>query len=152
MTTSTPADSLDVQQILELLPQRYPFLLVDRIEQIRGDESCVGIKNVSVNEPFFQGHFPGRPVMPAVLLLEGMAQSAGDICALSLHRDRPPQSVYFITIDKAKFRRPVIPGNRVEYHMHRLARRRNMWWFRGEAKVDGKIACEAELGAMIAEP
>jgi len=152
MTTSTPADSLDIQQILELLPQRYPFLLVDRIEQIRGDESCVGIKNVSVNEPFFQGHFPGRPVMPAVLLLEGMAQSAGAICALSLHRDRRPQSVYFITIDKAKFRRPVIPGNRVEYHMHRLARRRNMWWFRGEAKVDGKIACEAELGAMIAEP
>ena len=151
MTTSTPADSLDIQQILELLPHRYPFLLVDRVEQIRGDESCVGIKNVTVNEPFFRGHFPGRPVMPAVLLLEGMAQSAGAICALSLKRDRPPQSVYFITIDKAKFRRPVIPGNRVEYHMQRLARRRNMWWFRGEAKVDGQIACEAELGAMIAE-
>ncbi len=151
MTTSTPADSLDIQQILELLPHRYPFLLVDRVEQIRGDESCVGIKNVTVNEPFFRGHFPGRPVMPAVLLLEGMAQSAGAICALALKRGRPPLSVYFITIDKAKFRRPVIPGNRVEYHMHRLARRRNMWWFRGEAKVDGQIACEAELGAMIAE-
>ena len=151
MTTSTPADSLDIQQILELLPHRYPFLLVDRVEQIRGDESCVGIKNFTVNEPFFRGHFPGRPVMPAVLLLEGMAQSAGAICALALKRDRPPLSVYFITIDKAKFRRPVIPGNRVEYHMHRLARRRNMWWFRGEAKVDGQIACEAELGAMIAE-
>jgi 3-hydroxyacyl-[acyl-carrier-protein] dehydratase len=151
MTTSTPADSLDIQQILELLPHRYPFLLVDRIEQIRGDESCVGIKNVTINEPFFRGHFPGRPVMPAVLLLEGMAQSAGAICARSLKRDRPPQSVYFITIDKAKFRRPVIPGDRVEYHMHRLAQRRNMWWFRGEAKVDGQIACEAELGAMIAE-
>ena len=151
MTTSTPADSLDIQQILELLPHRYPFLLVDRIEQIRGDESCVGIKNVTVNEPFFRGHFPGRPVMPAVLLLEGMAQSAGAICARSLQRDRAPQSVYFITIDKAKFRRPVIPGDRVEYHMQRLARRRNMWWFRGEAKVNGQIACEAELGAMIAE-
>jgi 3-hydroxyacyl-[acyl-carrier-protein] dehydratase len=151
MTTSTPADSLDIQQILQLLPHRYPFLLVDRIEQIRGDESCVGIKNVSVNEPFFSGHFPGRPVMPAVLLLEGMAQSAGAICARSLQRDRAPQSVYFITIDKAKFRRPVIPGDRVEYHMQRLARRRNMWWFRGEAKVNGQIACEAELGAMIAE-
>jgi 3-hydroxyacyl-[acyl-carrier-protein] dehydratase len=151
MTTSTPADSLDIQQILELLPHRYPFLLVDRVEQIRGDESCVGIKNVTVNEPFFRGHFPGRPVMPAVLLLEGMAQSAGAICALALKHGRPPLSVYFITIDKAKFRRPVIPGNRVEYHMQRLARRRNMWWFRGEAKVDGQIACEAELGAMIAE-
>jgi 3-hydroxyacyl-[acyl-carrier-protein] dehydratase len=152
MTTLTPADSLDIQQILELLPHRYPFLLVDRIEQIRGDESCVGIKNVTVNEPFFRGHFPGRPVMPAVLLLEGMAQSAGAICALSLGQDRPPQSVYFITIDKAKFRRPIIPGDRIEYHMRRLARRRNMWWFRGEAKVEGHIACEAELGAMIAEP
>jgi 3-hydroxyacyl-[acyl-carrier-protein] dehydratase len=151
MTTSTSADSLDIQQILQLLPHRYPFLLVDRIEQIRGDESCVGIKNVSVNEPFFSGHFPGRPVMPAVLLLEGMAQSAGAICARSLQRDRAPQSVYFITIDKAKFRRPVIPGDRVEYHMQRLARRRNMWLFRGEAKVNGQIACEAELGAMIAE-
>ena len=142
---------MDAVAIRDILPHRYPFLLVDRIEQIRGDESCVGIKNVSVNEPFFSGHFPGRPVMPAVLLLEGMAQSAGAICARSLQRDRAPQSVYFITIDKAKFRRPVIPGDRVEYHMQRLARRRNMWWFRGEAKVNGQIACEAELGAMIAE-
>jgi 3-hydroxyacyl-[acyl-carrier-protein] dehydratase len=149
MTIPTSADSLDIQQILQLIPHRYPFLLVDRIEQIRGDESCIGIKNVTVNEPFFSGHFPGRPIMPAVLLLEGMAQSAGAICALALKRDRAPRSVYFITIDKAKFRRPVIPGDRLEYHMLRKARRRNMWWFRGEAKVDGQIACEAELGAMI---
>jgi len=152
MTASPAPDTLDIQQILELIPHRYPFLLVDRIEQIRGDESCIGIKNVTVNEPYFQGHFPGRPVMPAVLLLEGMAQSAGAICALSLGKNRPPQLVYFITIDKAKFRRPVIPGNRVEYHMNRLARRKNIWWFHGEAKVDGRIACEANLGAMIAEP
>jgi 3-hydroxyacyl-[acyl-carrier-protein] dehydratase len=151
MTATLSPDALDIQQILDLLPHRYPLLLVDRIEQIRGDEFCVGIKNVTMNEPFFTGHFPGRPVMPAVLLLEGMAQSAGAICALSLKRDRPPQSVYFITIDKAKFRRPVIPGDRVEYHMSRLARRKNMWWFRGEAKVNGEIACEAQLGAMIAE-
>jgi 3-hydroxyacyl-[acyl-carrier-protein] dehydratase len=151
MTATPSPDALDIQQILDLLPHRYPLLLVDRIEQIRGDEFCVGIKNVTMNEPFFTGHFPGRPVMPAVLLLEGMAQSAGAICALSLKRDRPPQSVYFITIDKAKFRRPVIPGDRVEYHMSRLARRKNMWWFRGEAKVNGQIACEAQLGAMIAE-
>ena len=152
MTASPVLDTLDIQQILELIPHRYPFLLVDRIEQIRGDESCIGIKNVTVNEPYFQGHFPGRPVMTAVLLLEGMAQSAGAICALSLGKNRPPQLVYFITIDKAKFRRPVIPGDRVEYHMNRLARRKNIWWFRGEAKVGGRIACEANLGAMIAEP
>jgi len=147
---ATTLEAADIAAILKALPHRYPFLMIDRIIEMRGDEAAIGIKNVSVNEPFFQGHFPGRPVMPAVLLLEGMAQSAGAICALSLHRDRPPQSVYFITIDKAKFRRPVIPGNRVEYHMHRLARRRNMWWFRGEAKVAGQTVAEAEIGAMVA--
>ena len=152
MSNASPSDSLDIRQILDLLPHRYPFLFVDRIEQIRGDESCVGIKNVTINEPFFRGHFPSRPVMPAVLLLEGMAQSAGAICALSLKRERAPKLVYFITIDKAKFRRPIIPGDRVEYHMRKLAQRRNMWWYRGEAKVGGETACEAELGAMIAEP
>jgi len=152
MSNASPSDSLDIRQILDLLPHRYPFLFVDRIEQIRGDESCVGIKNVTINEPFFRGHFPSRPIMPAVLLLEGMAQSAGAICALSLKRERAPKLVYFITIDKAKFRRPIIPGDRVEYHMRKLAQRRNMWWYRGEAKVGGETACEAELGAMIAEP
>jgi 3-hydroxyacyl-[acyl-carrier-protein] dehydratase len=150
MTTST-IDSLDIQGLLDVLPHRYPFLMVDRIEQIHGDESCVGIKNVTVNEPFFQGHFPGRPVMPGVLLLEGMAQSAGAICALSMGTGRPLQSVYFITVDKAKFRRPVFPGDRIEFHMQRIAKRKLMWWFHGEAKVDGVIACQADVGAMIAE-
>jgi 3-hydroxyacyl-[acyl-carrier-protein] dehydratase len=134
-----------------VLPHRYPFLLVDRIIEIRGDQSCIGIKNVTANEPFFQGHFPGQPVMPGVLLLEGMAQSAGAICALLQGADRPLHKVYFLTVDKAKFRRPVIPGDRVEYHMQRITRRKKMWWYRGEAKVDGALACEAEVGAMIAE-
>jgi 3-hydroxyacyl-[acyl-carrier-protein] dehydratase len=125
-------------------------LLVDRIEQIRGDEFCVGIKNVTFNEPCFQGHFPGRPVMPGVLLLEGMAQTAGAICAVALGQDRP-RLVYFLTIDKAKFRQPVVPGDRVEFHMTKLSQRRTMWWYRGEAKVDGKIVCEAELGAMMTD-
>ncbi|MGD9847302.1 MAG: 3-hydroxyacyl-ACP dehydratase FabZ [Variibacter sp.] len=142
--------SLSPQQILEYLPHRYPFLLVDRIEQIRGDEFCVGIKNVTFNEPCFQGHFPGRPVMPGVLLLEGMAQTAGAICAVALGQDRP-RLVYFLTIDKAKFRQPVVPGDRVEFHMTKLSQRRTMWWYRGEAKVDGKVVCEAELGAMMAD-
>jgi 3-hydroxyacyl-[acyl-carrier-protein] dehydratase len=149
--TEPATQSLDPQQILQMLPHRYPFLLVDRIEQIRGDESCIGIKNVTANEPFFLGHFPGRPVMPGVLLLEGMAQSAGAICALSLGKDGPPQSVYFLTVDKAKFRRPVVPGDRIEYHMRQIAKRKTMWWFRGEAKVDGELVCEAEVGAMIAK-
>ncbi len=143
--------SLDVQQLMSLLPHRYPFLLVDRVIEIRGDESCIGIKNVTVNEPFFQGHFPGQPVMPGVLLLEGMAQSAGAICALAQGAAKPLQRVYFLTIDKAKFRRPVVPGDRVEFHMKRIARKKMMWWYRGEAKVDGELACEAEVGAMIAE-
>ena len=143
--------TLDIAKILELLPHRYPFLLVDRIEQVDGDESCIGIKNVTINEPFFQGHFPERPVMPGVLLLEGMAQSAGAICALAQGQDKALSSVYFLTVDKAKFRRPVVPGNRIEYHMKKIAKRKLMWWYRGEAMVDGQLVCEAEVGAMIAD-
>ena len=143
--------TLDIDKILELLPHRYPFLLVDRIERVDGDESCVGIKNVTINEPFFQGHFPERPVMPGVLLLEGMAQSAGAICSLAQGQDKALSSVYFLTVDKAKFRRPVVPGNRIEYHMKKIAKRKLMWWYRGEAMVDGQLVCEAEVGAMIAD-
>lgn len=141
--------TLEAADLLALLPHRYPFLLVDRIVAIRGDEACIGIKNVSHNEPFFQGHFPDRPVMPGVLILEGMAQTAGAVCTFKVGRGRP-QSVLFLTIDKAKFRRPVVPGDRLEFHMTKKAQRRTMWWFRGEAKVDGALVCEAELGAMIA--
>jgi 3-hydroxyacyl-[acyl-carrier-protein] dehydratase len=149
MTEVNAVDALDIQRIMEALPHRYPFLLVDRVERIVGDQSCVGIKNVTINEPFFQGHFPGRPVMPGVLLLEGMAQTAGVVCALG-HGERS-RLMYFLTIDKAKFRRPVVPGDRIEFHMTKITQRRNMWWFRGEAKVDGHIVCEADIGAMIAE-
>lgn len=143
--------TLGAADILRLLPHRYPFLLVDRIVSIRGDESCIGIKNVTFNEPFFQGHFPGQPVMPGVLLIEGMAQTAGAICASARSAERPPRKVLFLTVDKAKFRRPVVPGDIVEYHMVKIARRKLMWWFRGEAKVGDQIAAEAEVGAMIAE-
>jgi 3-hydroxyacyl-[acyl-carrier-protein] dehydratase len=149
--TAPAAISLDIGQILELLPHRYPFLLVDRIEQIYGDDSCIGIKNVTINEPFFQGHFPGKPVMPGVLLLEGMAQSAGAICALSQGSDKALSTVYFLTVDKAKFRRPVVPGDRIEYHMKKINKRKLMWWYRGEARVGGQLVCEAEVGAMIAD-
>ena len=107
MQGQTDPSVLDIQQIMAALPHRYPFLLIDRIEAIVGDVSCVGIKNVTINEPFFQGHFPGRPVMPGVLLLEGMAQTAGAMCSVS-RGGEAPQLVYFMTIDKAKFRRPVV--------------------------------------------
>jgi 3-hydroxyacyl-[acyl-carrier-protein] dehydratase len=142
---------LGAQELRKLLPHRYPFLLVDRVIAIRGDESCIGIKNVTFNEPFFQGHFPDNPVMPGVLLLEGMAQTAGAICGFAQGRTGPAARVFFLTIDKAKFRRPVLPGDVVEYHMQKIARRKMMWWFRGEARVAGQLAAEAELGAMIAD-
>jgi 3-hydroxyacyl-[acyl-carrier-protein] dehydratase len=147
MTNKEAVTYLDTEGILRLLPHRYPFLLVDRIKDICGDESCIGIKAVTINEPFFPGHFPGKPVMPGVLLLEGMAQSAGAIVMLSWGGQAP--EVYFLTIDKAKFRRPVRPGDVVEYHMKKTAHRRTMWWYRGEAKVGGEVVCEAEVGAMI---
>jgi 3-hydroxyacyl-[acyl-carrier-protein] dehydratase len=144
-------DAIGIREILAALPHRYPFLLVDRIIDIQGDEHGIGIKNVTINEPHFVGHFPGNPVMPGVLVLEGMAQTAGTLCIRSLPSNSKPGLVYFLTIDKAKFRKPVVPGDTLEYHMTRTARRRNMWWYRGEAKVAGQIVAEAELGAMIAE-
>jgi 3-hydroxyacyl-[acyl-carrier-protein] dehydratase len=142
---------MGILEILAVLPHRYPFLLVDRIINIRGDEYCVGIKNVTANEPQFLGHFPNSPVMPGVLVLEGMAQTAGTLCIRLLPDRARSMRVYLLTIDKAKFRKPVLPGDRLEYHMQRLKRRKNMWWYRGEAKVDGVIVAEAELGAMMAE-
>ena len=141
--------SADIGRILTLLPHRYPFLLVDRIRDMRGDQSCIGIKNVTANEPQFLGHFPGQPIMPGVLLVEGMAQTAGALCVSSLSQSAKPQAVYFMTIDKVKFRKPVVPGDVVEFHMQKRRKRANMWWFRGEAKVDGALVAEAELGAML---
>ncbi|GGH21838.1 3-hydroxyacyl-[acyl-carrier-protein] dehydratase FabZ [Alsobacter metallidurans] len=139
----------DIMRVMDLLPHRYPFLLVDRIRDMNSDESCVGIKNVTMNEPQFQGHFPQRPVMPGVMLIEGMAQTAGALCVNAKMGSTRPKLVYFMTIDKVKFRKPVEPGDVVEYHMTKMRQRANMWWYRGEAKVDGKIVAEAELSAML---
>jgi 3-hydroxyacyl-[acyl-carrier-protein] dehydratase len=143
-------DSADIVKILDLLPHRYPFLLVDRIIEIDGDNSCIGIKNVTFNEPQFMGHFPNHPIFPGVLLIEGMAQTAGAICVASkLATQERPKQVFFMTIDKAKFRKPVVPGDVVHFHLTKLNNRRNMWWYRGEAKVEGAVVCEAEIGAML---
>jgi 3-hydroxyacyl-[acyl-carrier-protein] dehydratase len=146
----TKLEAADIAVILKLLPHRYPFLMVDRIVDMRGDEHGIGIKNVTVNEPHFQGHFPDNPVFPGVLMIEGMAQTAGVLCIASnaVPKRRP---VFFLTIDKAKFRKPVVPGDTIEYHMTRIARRRMMWWYRGIAKVSGQIVAEAEVGAVIAD-
>jgi 3-hydroxyacyl-[acyl-carrier-protein] dehydratase len=147
---TTRLEAADIAAVLKMLPHRYPFLLVDRVIDIRGDEHGIGIKNVTVNEPHFQGHFPDNPVFPGVLMIEGMAQTAGILCISATAMNRPKQ-VFFLTIDKAKFRKPVIPGDTIEYHMTRIARRKMMWWYRGEAKVAGQIVAEAELGAMISD-
>jgi len=151
MTLVEPGDTMGIDEIVKVLPHRYPFLMVDRVVAIRGIESCIGIKNVTYNEPHFQGHFPGNPVMPGVLLIEGMAQTAGAMCGRIRGMDKPPRKVLFLTIDKAKFRRPVVPGDIVEFHMTKLAQRKLMWWYRGEAKVAGELVAQAEVGAMIAE-
>lgn len=143
-------EAAEIADVLKLLPHRYPFLMVDRVIDIQGDEHGIGIKNVTYNEPHFQGHFPGNPVFPGVLLIEGMAQTAGVLCILSIATPLP-KSVFFLTIDKAKFRKPVRPGDTIEYHMTKIAHRKTMWWYRGVAKVAGQIVAEAELGAMISD-
>ena len=144
-------ETFDIQRLLALLPHRYPMMLVDLIVDVRGDEYGVGIKNVSFNEPQFQGHFPERPIMPGVLLIEGMAQTAGALCVASRAAGAKPSVVYLMTIDKVKFRKPVVPGDQVRYHMTRIAKRRNMWWYSGEAKVEGALVCEGHVSAMLVD-
>jgi 3-hydroxyacyl-[acyl-carrier-protein] dehydratase len=147
--TTTSIDTAGIQKILSVLPHRYPFLLIDKIVGIRGDEFGIGIKNVTANEPQFMGHFPGNPIMPGVLMIEGMAQTGGVMALTSV--GGTGKLVFFMTIDKAKFRKPVTPGDRIEYHMTKIAKKRNIWFYRGEAMVDGKLVAEAELSAMLAD-
>ncbi len=140
----------DIARVMKLLPHRYPFLMLDRIYDMDGDKSCIGVKNVTINEPFFQGHFPQYPVMPGVLIIEGLAQTAGALCVSSLGEDYKADLVYFMSIDKAKFRKPVLPGDTIHYHVKKIRNRGRVWRFYGDAKVEGKTVAEAEVSAMLA--
>lgn len=140
---------MDIREILEILPHKYPFLLVDRILELEPGKRAVGIKNVTINEPFFQGHFPGFPIMPGVLIIEAMAQVGGVLAFKSVKgKDK---LVYFLGIDRAKFRKPVLPGDQIRFEVEVLQHRLNVWKLHGKAFVEGKLVCEAELMAMITD-
>jgi len=146
--------TMDVMEIQEIIPHRYPFLLVDRITKVVKNDGLVGYKNVSISENVFQGHFPGHPIYPGVMILEGMAQAGGILAFQSVDMTKEEASqkvVYFMSIDKAKFRVPVKPGDKLEYHISVIKHKGAIWMLKGEAFVDGKMVAEAELKAMIVD-
>jgi 3-hydroxyacyl-[acyl-carrier-protein] dehydratase len=152
MDTTEPAGAtaeIDIQRIMQMIPHRYPFLMIDRVVDVVSGESAVGIKNVSINESFFQGHFPQRPVMPGVLVIEAMAQTAAVLVVHTLGPDSEGKLVYFMSVDNARFRRPVFPGDQVHVRVVRRRHRGNVWKFEGMAMVGDKLVAEAVFAAMI---
>lgn len=141
---------MDLEKILELLPHRYPFLLVDRVLEVQGTQKIVGLKNVTFNEPFFQGHFPGHPVMPGVLIIEAMAQTGG-LLLMEQIPDRDAKVVYFMALDNVKFRKPVVPGDQLRMEVEMLQFRGKVARMKGTALVDGKVAAEAEMLAGVVD-
>jgi 3-hydroxyacyl-[acyl-carrier-protein] dehydratase len=141
---------LDINDIMKILPHRYPFLLVDRIVELEEGKRIVGIKNVTMNEPFFPGHFPGHPVMPGVLIVEAMAQVAA-ICVYTASEDNRGKVTYFVGIDNTRFRKPVVPGDQLRLELEAIGCRRGIWTFSGNAYVDGKLVAESELKATFAD-
>lgn len=141
---------IDINGIMQRIPHRYPFLLIDKVRELVPSESAVGVKNVTVNEQFFQGHFPGHPIMPGVLIIEAMAQTAAVVVIEGLD-GKDESLVYFMTIDSARFRKPVRPGDTLNIHVVRQQSRGNVWKFKGEARVDGQLMAEATFAAMIVE-
>jgi 3-hydroxyacyl-[acyl-carrier-protein] dehydratase len=141
--------TIDIERVMAMIPHRYPFLMIDRVVDVVANEGCVGIKNVSINEPFFQGHFPSRPVMPGVLIIEAMAQTSAVLVVHTLGADSEGKLVYFMSVDGARFRKPVGPGDQLRVHVRKERSRGNVWKFSAEAKVDGQLVAEATYAAMI---
>ena len=142
---------IDIKRIVEMIPHRYPFLMIDRVSDLIPGESATGLKNVSINEPFFQGHFPTRPVMPGVLIVESMAQTAAVLVVKTLGPAMAGKLVYFMSVNECRFRRPVFPGDQLFVHVVKKHKRRNVWKFEAVAKVDGEVAAQATYAAMILE-
>lgn len=142
---------LDINEVMRLIPHRYPFLMIDRLVDIVPGESAVGVKCVSVGEPHFQGHFPGRPIMPGVLIIEAMAQTAGALVLYSLGEDAHDKLVYFMSIESARFRKPVVPGDTVMIHVTKKQNRGPVWKFEGMARVDDTLVAEAIFSAIIVD-
>ena len=140
---------IDIQRIMEMIPHRYPFLMIDRVVDLTPGESATGIKNVSINEHYFQGRFPAQPVMPGVLIIEAMAQTSAVLVVQTLGPDAEGKLVYFMLVEGARFRKPIVPGDQVHVHVKKLRTRGNVWKFKGEAKVDGLLMAEATYAAMI---
>ena len=140
---------IDINRVMQMIPHRYPFLMVDKVVDVVPDISAVGIKNVTVAEPHFQGHFPQRPIMPGVLIIEAMAQTAAVLVVETLGPGAEGKLVYFMSIENARFRKPVVPGDTLFIHVHKQRSRGNVWKFRGEAKVNGTLMAEATYAAMI---
>lgn len=148
---SETSQIIDINTIVDMIPHRYPILLVDRVLDIQKGESAIGLKNVTMNEPHFMGHFPGHPVMPGVLIVEAMAQTAAIVVVDFMGEDAKGKVVYFMSVDSAKFRRPVTPGDSLHIHVEKIQSRGAVWKFKGTAKVDGKVHAEAVFSAMIAD-
>ncbi len=148
---SETRDQIDILRIMNMIPHRYPFLMVDKVVDLVPGHSAVGIKNVTINEPHFAGHFPGFPVMPGVLIIEAMAQTAGLVVVEFMGLESKKKIVYFMTIDNARFRKPVTPGDTLHIHVEKVQSRGTVWKFKGEAKVGDKLCAEATFSAMIAD-
>ncbi|MHA1599516.1 MAG: 3-hydroxyacyl-ACP dehydratase FabZ [Alphaproteobacteria bacterium] len=148
-TAQRAVESIDILRIMEMIPHRYPFLMIDRVIDVVPDVSATGVKNVTINEFFFQGHFPRLPVMPGVLIIESMAQTAAVLVVETLDGAAAGKLVYFMTIENGRFRKPVVPGDVLHIHVTKLRRRGNVWKFLGEAKVNGVLMAEARFSAMI---